>query len=123
MAGPVERTKAVFEDRHQFKMSEILKTSHKQLMLSLKETSDKYAYQGFDPLKIANTMVTLAENGGRNLDEDLFRLIVLFFCRGANAQRLKDPTTSRISDDETHHCDNPAHPIWCAVKARKELNH
>ena len=46
-------------------------------------------------------MMALAENGRRDLEEDLFRLIVLFFCRGANAMQLKDATTSRISDAAT----------------------
>ena len=95
------KNKAIFEDRHHFKVSDILNASHKQLMRSLKDTADKFAYQGFDPLKIANSVSALAEEGKRDLEEDLFQLIILFYCRGANAQRLRDPALSKISDEDT----------------------
>ena len=71
------------------------------MVRSLKDTADKFAYQGFDPLKIANSVSALAEEGKRDLEEDLFQLIILFYCRGANAQRLRDPALSRISDEDT----------------------
>ena len=65
------------------------------------KTAEDFAHQGFDPYKIAAEVMALPDASQRNLDEDLFKMIVLFYCRGANANRLKDQNTSRISDENT----------------------
>ena len=92
---------ATFEDRHNFKVSEIMQGSTKELMKGIKDTASKLAYQGFDPLKIAQTVKRIADNNSRSLEDDLFFLIILFYCRGVNSDRLKNMNSSRISDEPT----------------------
>ena len=95
------RNAAAFTDRHSFKVSEIMKGTNRELMKGMKDFMTKIAYQGFDPLKIAQTVKQLADNNNRNLNDDLFHLILIFYCRGANTDRLKNPNLSRIADEET----------------------
>ena len=95
------KNNATFEDRNNFKVSEVMRGSTKELMKGLKDTVSKLAYQGFDPLKIAQTVKSIADDNSMNLEEDLFFLIILFYCRGANSDRLKDMNSSRISDEPT----------------------
>ena len=47
---------ATFNDRHNFKVSEIMKGSTKELMKGMKDMVSKLAYQGFDPFKIAQSV-------------------------------------------------------------------
>ena len=92
---------AAFTDRHSFKVSEIMKGTNEELMKGMKDFVTKIAYQGFDPLKIVQTVKQLADNNNRNLTDDLFNLILIFYCRGANTDRLKNANLSRIADEET----------------------